>query len=251
MKIRINFFKLALLAPFFITGCNINVEISQDQLCAQVSNAEIETGLVDYRAVYLHEVSNGFVIGYDNGGKHVPHSDCTAATMLNNGDTSTYSWFLFGEEVEVNTIKSIMFYLNANGENATLASRFASASTWQEQNVENNIVTRQLWSAEPDITSIDVRNNYNGDKLKMLIAKINDVTKTVTYDLNSNAYNCIWTKDAAVVTDTGCTNSAFIDKTQMGLILDHAYYFSQLEAATIDYGTSEQTLDDQISRYFR
>ncbi len=236
---------------FFLTACNINVDISSDHRCTQVSNADIQAGSIGYRAVYLHDVMNGFVIGYDEGGKHVPHSECSAATMTSKGNTFTYRWFLFGEEIEANTIKSIMFYLNSNGENATLATRFAKASTWQEQNVEKDTVTRQLWIAEPNITSIDVRDNYNGDKLKKLIAEVAGVTKTVIFDFNSNAYNCTWIKGSAVVTDTGCANSFAIDIKEMGLRLDHIYYFNLLEAAKVEYGTSQQALDDQINRYFR
>lgn len=251
MKIKINTPVLFILIAVFLTGCNFSIDNTSNQSCTQVSNADIQSGSIGHRAVYLHDVANGFVIGYDEAGKHVPHSQCTAATMSSKANASTYSWFLFGHEVEVDTIKSIMFYLNSNGEASTLAMRFAKASTWQEQNVENNKVTRQFWTAQPNIKSIDVRDNYNGDKLKKLIAEIGNVTKTVVYDANSNAYNCTWVKGSTVVTDTGCANSPVIDTAEMGFILDHAYYFRQLETAKVEYGTSKTELDNQINRYFR
>lgn len=237
---------------FFISilaGCKIHID-SSDNSCGWVQNSDILSGSLGSRPVYLVSESNTDVIGYDNNNVHVPHSICTAAKVVKDLETSTYSWFQYGQAIENSTVHSILFYRNRFGQASSLATRLEKVDVWQEQNVENGLVTRQMWLTQPNLISVEVKDNFNGDGVKTLIAETENAQKTVTWNKNTRQYDCQWLKDGVVSTVNGCFNEAAKDRELLGFVLDSQNYFNILARAEIVYETNHVVLDEQIRYYF-
>jgi hypothetical protein len=230
-----------------ITGCDTETEKSVS-LCTNVENKHIEAGATGFRDVIKVSTGSEDVIGYMDNGTLVPHSECSAAKIDNS--TSTYSWFQFGQAIENDSVHSIHYYTNSNGELSSNTTRLEREGHWQEQYVENEIVTKQVWTQEALFSNIETVDNYGGDGIRQVVIMNGNLKKTKRFNSNTVQFDCSWDDNGTITNDAGCTAESTNDIAIFGIDVDGDFYLNELLNASITYELDQAELDEDINRYW-
>lgn len=230
-----------------ITACDTETEKSS-ALCTTVENSRIETDATGFRDVISVSSGSEESIGYMRNGVLVKHSECSAAHI--DSSTSKYSWFEFGNKVENDSVHSIEYYTNTNGQLSSKTERLELEGRWQEQYVENALVTKQVWNNQALFDQVVVVDNFDGAGIKEAVVTNGKLTKTKRFNTNTTQYDCTWDDDGAITNDPGCTSESVNDVAIFGINVDSDYYLSQLDSATVTYELDESELLEDVRRYW-
>jgi len=231
-----------------LAGCDSDNEKSL-ALCVNVENSKIETNGTGFRDVVLVSSGNEDTIGYMRNGSLVAHSECSAALVDNS--ISKYSWFEFGQKIEnEDGVHSIKYFTNASGQLSSESEKLSLEGQWQEQVVEGDVITRQVWNNEALFDSVITVDNFDGDGIREVVIENGKLFKRKRFNPNSNQFDCSWNDDGTITTDTGCSNESNIDLQVFGAEVDSDKYLGVFDASVVNYEQDESELIDDINRYW-
>ncbi|MDF9399168.1 hypothetical protein [Vibrio sp. 1180_3] len=219
-------------------------------LCTTVENSKIQPGETGFRSVNLTSSANNTLIGYTDSGQIVPHSECSAAKVVQLLSGTMYSWFEFGQPIEKDGVHSILYYTNLNQTLSTKTARLEKEGRWQTQWAEGGKITKQEWTKEPQFSLVEAVNDFEGDGIKQTVITTGKITKTKRFNANSQQYDCMWNNDGVLTSDMGCSNEISNDLSIIGLMVDSDSYLQTLTSATITYETDPDELWEDINRYW-
>ncbi|QFT13361.1 hypothetical protein [Vibrio sp. THAF190c] len=236
-----------LLSCLTLTACDTELE-KTSQLCTTVENSRIEIDGTGFRDVISVNSGAEQSIGYVKGGGLTLHSECSAAHI--DSSNSKYSWFEFGNKVEHDGVHSVEYYTNSSGYLSSKAERLDREGQWQEQYVENGLVTKQVWKNESLFDLVETVDRYSGDSIKESVITNGKLSKTKRYNFNTTQYDCFWDDDGSITSDIGCLSEDLNDISIFGIAVDSDFYIEQLEHAPITYELDENELIDDVRRYW-
>lgn len=233
-----------------MVGCNVEEE-KTPQFCTNVENSKIQgepsTG---FRTVSKVNLGDGrTVIGYENQGTLVPHSECSPAKVERENGSIKFAWYEFGQKVQKD-IHSILFYTNVNQQLSTKASKLGREGQWQFEWVENGKVTKQEWLNETNYSKVVAVNDFEGNGILESTITIGDTIKEKRFDDNTKQFNCTWRSKTNITKDEGCVNEASLDQSIIGIVVDSDKYINVLKNARADYETDQDKLHESIRKYF-
>ncbi|WP_210467385.1 hypothetical protein [Vibrio crassostreae] len=237
-------FLLILLFSFVLSACGSETASVVDDVY-KCTNVTIDS---DVYTVSTIPTNDGLKVGYLRNGQFIYHSECTPSLVKSEASSTTYKYYIHGNEAEVDSVSSLTFGINSSGQETLNALRIVrNGRIIEEDGLSNNL---QYLKWKESFGIVEAEDNFDFSGLKEVNVSLGDRTKLASYDYNLGIWQCWYRNNGTILEiDDNCTNEKSLDIKYLGIYVPFSDYITALSSSRT-YETNQDKINNLFEIYF-